>query len=270
MGVPYAEVIGDPIGHSKSPLIHGFWLERLGIEADYGAAEVPAASLAWHLRERRDDPDWLGCNVTAPHKIAVMDHLDRVDLAAGMIGAVNTVKRFPDGTLGGTNTDADGFNEPLANVVVEGKHAIILGAGGGARAVLAMLRVRQIGYVTVFNRTVTTAVEMLEDFGGKASACSLNAPLPPADLLVNAVTGAMASGPASIPDLAPLPPSALVYDLVYAPVDTPLLHAARARGLKTIDGLAMLIGQAALAFEIFFGAPPPREHDAELRELLTR
>ncbi|APW74042.1 shikimate dehydrogenase family protein [Sphingopyxis granuli] len=266
---PYAEVIGDPIAHSKSPLIHTFWLEALGIAGDYRRAHVRPDGLAAYIAERRADPDWRGCNVTIPHKVAVMDLVDDPGNIRGTIGAMNTVVRQPDGALIGTNTDAAGFYAPLAELDLEGAPVAVVGAGGAAHAVLFALARAKVGPVTILNRSPLKAMGLLVAFGLKGDVVALDAPLPPAALLVNASSLGMIGQPPLDLDLAPLPEGAIVYDLVYAPLRTGLLAAAEARGLDTVDGLDMLIGQAALAFELFFGRPPPEGRDDELRALLT-
>ncbi len=266
---PYAEVIGDPIAHSKSPLIHTFWLEALGIAGDYRRAHVRPDGLAAYIAERRADPDWRGCNVTIPHKVAVMDLVDDPGNIRGTIGAMNTVVRQPDGALVGTNTDAAGFYAPLAELDLEGAPVALVGAGGAARAVLFALARAKVGPVTILNRSPLKAMGLLATFGLKGDVVALDAPLPPAALLVNASSLGMTGQPPLDLDLTPLPEEAIVYDLVYAPLRTGLLAAAEARGLDTVDGLDMLIGQAALAFELFFGRPPPEGRDDELRALLT-
>jgi shikimate dehydrogenase len=265
---PYAEVIGDPISHSKSPLIHSFWLDALDIAADYRRCHVRHDELADYLAARADDPHWRGCNVTLPHKLAVMDLVeDPGDVRAG-IGAMNTLLRQPDGTIIGTNTDAGGFWTPLTDLELAGREVVVVGAGGAARAVLFALKQVGCGPVTILNRNVLKASALLARFGLNGRALPLDARLPAAALLVNASALGMSGQPPLELDLAPLPDDALVYDIVYAPLATPLLIQAEERGLHTVDGLEMLVGQAALAFELFFGAPPPRERDAELRELL--
>jgi len=270
MNRPYAEVIGDPIGHSKSPLIHGFWLDALGIEADYRAVHVRPDALADYFDVRRADPDWRGCNITIPHKEAALDLVeDRGDVRR-TIGAINCVVRAEDGALVGTNTDAGGFYAPIAGLELEGRHAVVIGAGGAARAVLFALSRIGIGRVTILNRNVLKAAALLGLFGLKGEALPLSAKLPPADLLVNSSSLGMAGQPPLELDLSPLPETAVVYDAVYAPLETDLLVQAQERGLDTVDGLEMLVGQAALAFELFFGAEPPRERDDELRALLTK
>jgi shikimate dehydrogenase len=267
----FAEVIGDPISHSKSPLIHGFWIEALGLEARYAACHVTADGLAAYFAERAGNPDWRGCNVTIPHKGAVLDHIADPGDVRGTIGAANTVFRGEDGTLACTNTDAAGFYAPIAELDLTGAPIIVVGAGGAARAVLFALSRLGVGPVTILNRNVLKAAALLSSFGLKGKALSLDATLPPAALLVNAsALGMVGQAPLDL-DLDPLPEDAVVYDVVYAPLETPLLAAARARDLETVDGLDMLIGQAALAFELFFGVSPPRDEssDERLRVLLT-
>ncbi|MFD1949246.1 shikimate dehydrogenase family protein [Sphingomonas arantia] len=268
-GIPYAEVIGDPIAHSKSPIIHRFWLAALGIEGDYRATHVTAAGLAAHFRLRRDDPDWMGSNVTLPHKQALFEIVSDKAGLQKTLGALNTVFGDGDGGLVGTNTDAGGFLEPLDDVPLEGKAVAVVGAGGAARAVLLALASRDVGRVTLLNRTPDKGRALLDQFGLQGDVVGLDAALPAVDLLVNASSLGLEGQPPLVLDLSPLPSTAIVYDIVYAPLETALLAAARARGLATIDGLTMLIGQAALAFEIFFEAHAPRERDAELRGLLT-
>lgn len=264
----YAEVIGDPIAHSKSPVIHGFWLEALGIEAEYRATQVEADGLAAFFAERAADPDWRGCNVTIPHKEAALDHVPDPGDVRGSIGAINTVFRGDDGTLIGTNTDAAGFYAPLADTELAGGHAVVIGSGGAARAILFALSRMGIGAVTLMARNPLKGAGLLAKFGLKGDVVDFAAPLPPVDLVVNASPLGMTGQPPLTLDLDDLPEHAVVYDIVYAPLETPLLAAARARELATIDGLEMLIGQAAAAFGLFFGAEPPRDRDDELRARL--
>lgn len=268
-GAPaHAEVIGDPIVHSKSPLMHRFWLEKLGIEGDYRATRVAPPDLAAFFAQRVQDPLWRGCNVTVPHKVAALDHVPDPGGVRQSIGAINTVFRGEDGTLVGTNTDAAGFLAPIADVDLAGRPVVVVGAGGAARAVLFALSKAGVGRVTLLNRTPLKGAALLAQFGLKGEALPLTARLPAAALLVNASALGMTGQPRLELDLAPLDDAAIVYDIVYAPLETPLLAAAHARGLETVDGLEMLVGQGALAFELFFGAAPPRAHDEELRQLL--
>lgn len=266
---PYAEVIGDPIAHSKSPQIHGFWLDALGIAGDYRATHVLADDLAAFIAARRDDGDWAGCNVTVPHKVAALDLVDDRGDVRGSIGAINTIFRAEDGALVGTNTDAAGFYAPLAEADLAGAPVTVIGNGGAARAVLFALSRIGVGPVTILARSPLKGAALLARFGLKGDALPIPAVAPPAALLVNTTTLGMTGQPPLDLDLGALPDDGIVYDIVYAPLETPLLRAARARDLATIDGLDMLIGQAAVAFELFFGAEPPRERDEELRALLT-
>ncbi|MEO6091505.1 MAG: shikimate dehydrogenase [Novosphingobium sp.] len=282
MSRTYAEVIGDPIAHSKSPLIHNFWLSKLGIDAEYRACHVRPGELAGYFARRRGDARWRGCNVTIPHKQTVIRVLDRLDSRAQRIGAVNTVVRNADATLAGFNSDAAGFLEPLRPLSVrdnDGRRelALVLGAGGAARAVVCALW--DEGYhIDILNRDVAKARSLSDAFGTPDTSFGpLEQPSAPLlyssggspNLLVNTTSLGMDGMPPLDISLSRVSANTIVYDLVYSPLRTPLLVEAQARGMKTIDGLAMLIGQAATAFARFFGVPPPREYDAELRALLT-
>ena len=264
---PFAEVIGDPIAHSKSPRIHNFWLAELGIDADYRACHVRPDELAAYLAARRADARWRGCNVTLPHKQAVLAHVADPGGVEQSIGAANTLF-WQGGDLACTNTDAAGFYAPLAEVPLAGAPVVVVGSGGAARAVLFALAQMGVGPVTVLARNALKASGLLAHFGLKGQTRTLDAPLPPATLLVNASSLGMAGQPPLDLDLGNLPGDAIVYDLVYAPLETPLLAAAHAHGLATIDGLEMLVGQAAVAFELLFGAAPPGDSGERLREIL--
>jgi shikimate dehydrogenase len=283
--VIHAEVIGDPIAQSKSPAIHNFWLGKLGIDAEYRAAHVRANELNAYLDERKADPDWRGCNVTMPHKQAVMPHLTRLHPLVERIGAANTIVREADGSLTGYNTDVAGFLEPI-RPLFDREHlfrmARVLGTGGAARAIVVALAEENV--VTVLaGRDPAKARALLDELdpGGEHHATDLAHFAAPTefafddragclDLIVNASPLGMAGQPPLAFDLSHAPPGSVVYDIVTHPADTPLLQAARAAGLRTIDGLSMLIGQAAAAFEKFFGEAAPRDDgDRELRALLT-
>jgi shikimate dehydrogenase len=282
---PYAEVIGDPIAQSKSPAIHGFWLEKLGIDADYRAFHVKPDDLAVYLAARRTDPLWRGCNVTMPHKQAVMPLIDRIDPPADTIGAVNTIIPAGTGGLAGTNTDAAGFLEPLRAELAAAHYfrmARILGTGGAARAIITALAGEGFTLV-VAGRDPAKARALLDELApkGELHAIDLAHFADPTDfafddragccdLVINASSLGMQGQPPLAFDWSHAPPGSIAYDIVTAPRDTAFLQAARAKGHRTIDGLSMLIGQAAVAFEKFFGQSAPREHDAELREILTR
>lgn len=284
MTIPYAEVIGDPIVQSKSPAIHSFWLGKLGIQGEYRACHVTPGELEAYFAKRRTDSDWRGCNITMPHKQAAMAWLDAIDPQVKRIGAVNTVVRGADGRLTGYNTDAPGFLEPLRHLLGRQhlfRMARILGAGGAARAIVAALA--DEGFTLVLAaRDPAKARALLDELApkGEHHAVDLAHFAPETDfafddrqglldLIVNASPLGMAGQPPLAFDFSHAPPGSVVYDIVTHPLDTPLLVEARERGFSTVDGLAMLIGQAAAAFEKFFGTPAPREHDAQLREILT-
>lgn len=262
--LPYAEVIGDPILQSKSPAIHGFWLAELGIAGRYVHCHVTAEDLPSYLTERRRDDTWRGCNVTMPHKQAVLPLLDRIDPLAARIAAVNTVVREADGTLTGYNTDAPGFMEPLAGRRFE--TVTVIGAGGAARAILAALSDAGVRQVSLQNRSRDKAQALLAEFGLSGKAYDLGEQVPLADLLVNTSALGMAGQPPLPHVLDDVATDGVVYDIVTSPLDTALLQEARVRGLATVDGLAMLIGQADQAFARFFHTSPPRSEDARLRE----
>jgi shikimate dehydrogenase len=284
-GQAYAEVIGDPIAHSKSPKMHNFWLAKLGIDADYRACHVTPDQLADYLAARRADPLWRGCNITMPHKQAVIPLIDATDPQAKRIGAVNTLLGpYNDMAMIGTNTDAAGFLEPLTEELAQTHYfrmARIIGTGGAARAIITALAGHSFTLV-VAGRDPGKARALLDELApkGEHHAIPLSHFADPTDfafddregcldLVVNATSLGMTGQPPLPFDWSHAPPGSIAYDIVTAPLDTPFLQGARARGLRTIDGLSMLIGQAAVAFEKFFGQPAPREHDAELRAILT-
>jgi len=280
---PYAEVIGDPIAQSKSPVIHGFWLEKLGLEGRYERAHVKAEGLADYLATRRSDPDWRGCNVTMPHKQAVISLLDRLDPLAARIGAVNTIVP-EDGALVGYNTDAPGFLEPMREELAK-KHyfrmARVLGTGGAARAIIAALA-DQHAVIVLAGRNVEKARGLLDELDpeGEHHVAALDHFADATDfafddregcfdLVVNASSLGMSGQPPLAFDMSHAPPGSVFYDIVTSPLETDFLKAAQAAGFRTVDGLSMLIGQADHAFRRFFGAVPPRgKADVELRERL--
>lgn len=281
---PYAEVIGDPIAHSKSPAIHNFWLEKLGAAPTYRAQHVLSDKLGDYIKSRRSDPEWRGCNITMPHKQAAIDLADRLDPVATQIGAINTLVREGDQLIG-YNTDAVGFLEPLRGELSQEHYfrmARVLGTGGAARAIVAGLAGQ--GFTIVLaGRNPDKARSILEEVApkGQHHAVHLDHFAEPTDfafddrdgcldLVVNASPLGMRGQSELAFDWSHAPPGAIAYDIVTDPLDTALLRNARAAGHQTLDGLNMLIGQAATAFEKFFGQAAPREHDAQLRELLTR
>lgn len=281
---PYAEVIGDPIAQSKSPVIHGFWLAKLGIEAEYRAHRVIGAELERYFLDRRDDPLWRGCNVTMPHKQAALREIHGTNRFAEGIGAVNTIVPEKTRELTGYNTDALGFLEPLRQDLARTHYfrmARVLGTGGAARAIV--LALAQEGFVIVLaGRDPAKARALLDELapGDDHHAVDLVHFANPTnfafddregclDLVVNASPLGMRGQPPLLFDWSHAPPGAIAYDIVTDPIETAFLRAGKGAGHRTIDGLAMLIGQAALAFEMFFGQPAPRQYDAELREILS-
>ena len=271
--VPHAEVIGDPIEHSKSPLIHLFWLETIGIEGTYRATSVKPGELQAFLHSRRSEPGWRGCNVTLPHKQAVIAGLDVVDDQG--IGAVNCVVESR-GRLIGRNTDVDGLAEALGEIDRAAPVAMI-GAGGAARAGLAALKRLAVPEVRIVARDTAAAEALLARFGVRGRAfrfADAGAALAGCGGAINASPLGMKGYPDMPEDVHGLLPSlragGFALDMVYAPLRTSFLERAEAAGLRSIDGLAMLIGQAAEAFRMFFGAEPPRAEDGALRSLLTR
>jgi len=281
---PYAEVIGDPIAQSKSPAIHGYWLARLGLDAEYRACHVTADGLPRYLAERRDDPAWRGCNVTMPHKQAILPLLDRLEIGAELIGAVNAVVPRRGGMLAGSNTDAAGFLEPL-RPLLEKEHlfrmARVLGTGGAARAIVAALAEQGV-VIVLAGRDPAKARALLDEIDpeGEHHAVDIAHFADETDfafddregcfdLIVNASPLGMAGQPPLRFDFSHAPPGSVVYDIVTHPLETEFLKQARAAGFRTVDGLSMLIGQAAVAFEKFFGRAPPRsDADRGLRALL--
>jgi shikimate dehydrogenase len=257
-----AGVFGWPVGHSKSPRLHGHWLDRYKIDGAY----VPLPVAPEHFAEAvRALPrlGFAGANVTLPHKEAALAAVDRADAVARRIGAVNTIVVAADGTLDGSNTDAFGFIENLRHAAAgfdaASGPAVVLGAGGAARAVIAALVDAGAPEIRVVNRSLARAENLIEAMGGPCRVMpwsSRAATLDGAALLVNATTLGM-SGHAPL-DLAldRLPPQALVNDIVYVPLETGLLRAAKARGNRTVDGLGMLLHQARPGFRAWFGVDP--------------
>jgi shikimate dehydrogenase len=265
----YAEVIGDPIAHSQSPLIHLFWLQCLGLAGDYRAVRVAPEGLAAYLAERRGDPLWRGCNVTIPHKETVAALLDAVTDSG--VGAVNCIVP-EDGRLLGLNFDATGLGECWPATLGAGDEVAILGAGGAARAAAAALRARSV-QLRIIARDPAKARRIDPD-AGIFSLADAAVALRGCAGLVNASPLGMAGFPAMpeaiLEGVNAIRSGGFALDMVYRPLETALIARAGREGLATIDGLTMLIAQAAHAFERFFGAAAPRARDGALRELLTR
>lgn len=263
-------MIGWPVKHSRSPLIHNYWIQRHGLAAEYRREEVPPEAFAefvTHLSAH----GYVGANVTIPHKEAALA-LSEPDDRARAVGAANTL--WIDGNrLCSTNTDVEGFTANLDTVVPGwdsgADDAVVLGAGGSARAVIYGLIERGYRRIHVVNRTAERAQALRMRFGHAVEPAHWSALphlLSRAGLLVNTTSLGMRGQPPLSVDLAPLPQEAVVADLVYVPLQTALLQAARQRGLATADGLGMLLHQAVRGFQLWFGVRP--EVTAELRALV--
>lgn len=268
-----AFVIGHPIAHSRSPLIHGFWLRQHRINATYRPFEITPAGLS-HFFERIRRGEFIGGNVTLPHKRQALALCDRLSTSARQIGALNTIY-FEEGDIVGSNSDHFGFADNLDQQRPGWDHdpgtAIVLGAGGAARAIVFALGKRGAKNIVILNRTLANAQSLADDFGQMVSAAPLaDFPLyaPEASLLVNASAVGLNATSFENLDLARLPATALVNDIVYTPLVTPLLAGAAALGLRTVDGLGMLLHQAIPGFERWFGIRP--EVTPELRQMLER
>jgi shikimate dehydrogenase len=275
MAVPYAEVIGDPIAQSKSPLIHRRWLEQLGLPGDYRATRVAREELGTYLAERRQDPSWRGCNVTIPHKERVLPLLDRLDPGTREIGAANCIVPGPEG-LAGRNTDIDGVAAALDGAEVRGRKAVLIGAGGSARAAFRYLTACRAATVAIVVRNPGKAAHFARQ--GTGTRVELHAmeacesAFEGAATVINASPLGMEGSPLMPPHLldcvAAHARGAVFLDMVYKPLRTDFLRSAEANGGIAVDGLVMLIGQARAAFELFFGHPAPAA-DGALRDLLT-
>lgn len=263
-----AGVLGWPVSHSRSPRLHGFWLERHGIDGAYLPLPVHPDRFGAAVRALAD-LGFAGANVTIPHKQAAFAVCDAVDRTAARAGAVNTFV-FRDGRITGSNTDGFGFLESVRDQApgwrADAGPAVLLGAGGAARAIAAALLDAGAPRVTLVNRTASRAEALARELGGPIAIAGAP-PLEDCALLVNTTSLGMQGQPALAIDLAPLPASAVVADIVYVPLETPLLAAARARGLAAIDGLGMLLHQARPGFETWFGVAPIV--DAELRDFVA-
>lgn len=272
-----AGLIGWPVAQSKSPLIHEFWLRRLGIDGHYVRLPVRPGEVARAFRGMAA-LGFTGIQATMPHKRACFDLVDHHTPAAKALGAVNTVIVEDDGTLTGENTDLPGFVEPLQGIDLTGEQVTVLGAGGAAAAVIAGLVGLGARTIAVVNRSPEGTARLLGDLAPVLSDCNvIEAGWDRADalsgesrLVANASSLGMEGLPPLPLNMAGLRADAIVYDIITHPYQTPLLQAAAARGLRTHDGLEMLVGQAREAFRRFYGAEPPKDGDAELRALLIR
>ena len=262
-------LIGWPAAHSRSPLIHHYWLRKLGIEGGYSIEAIPQEGFAEFV-QHLSGHGFVGANVTIPHKERALA-LTVPDARARAVGAANTLW-YDGGELRATNTDIEGFIDNL-DACAKGwdatRDALVLGAGGSSRAVVYGLIERGIQRVHLANRTMERARALADQFGPAVHSIAwekIGEMLPQAGLLVNTTSLGMHGQPALELDVVLLPSHAIVADLVYVPLETELLKAARARGLKTADGLGMLLHQAVRGFELWFGQRP--EVTTELRGLV--
>lgn len=267
-----AGVMGWPVSHSLSPRLHGYWLRKYGIDGAYVPLPVAPQNIG-HVLQSLPKLGFRGVNVTVPHKETVLPFLDTVSDIARNIGAVNTIFVSDQDTLIGTNTDAAGF---LSNLQLGAPAwqatscpAVVLGAGGAARAVVAALVEAQVPEIRLINRTHEKAVSMAESLDGPITVMewsSRESALADAGLIVNTTTLGMINQPPLELSLAGVSSQVVVNDLVYTPLETPLLKAARDQGLVAVDGLGMLLHQAVVGFEGWFGHRP--DVDSDLRQFM--
>lgn len=266
---PHAEVIGDPIDHSLSPQIHGFWIEALGIEARYCRVRVTRAGLPAYLDKKRADPDWRGSNVTMPLKLDAIALADAAADRAVAAGAANVVM-MREGRLVAANTDVGAIATLLARFH-EAKAPMgsvaLLGSGGAARAALVALKLVGISNVRIQARDLAEARRLAVEFGLESEPAPFTAQIA-SDGLINATPLGMPGRECLNCDLSHMPAGGWVIDMVSNPADTPLIQAAHARGLAAMTGLDMLVEQAATSFRLFFGQDPPRDRDRELWQKL--
>ena len=268
---PFAEVIGDPIGHSLSPTIHSFWLDALGMEASYGRRQVTRAELPAYLSERQADEGWRGSNVTMPLKLDAVALADEATDRAVAAGAANVLMRR-EGRLIAANTDV-GAIAMLLSRLYESKARMgsvtLLGNGGAARAALVALKLVGISAVRILARDLGEAVKLAVEFGLEVQPAPFTAPIE-SDGLINATPLGMPGQDCLNCDLHRMPASGWVFDMVTDRDETPLIKIARDQGLKTVDGIDMLVEQAATSFKLFFDAEAPRDRDAQLWQQLKR
>jgi shikimate dehydrogenase len=280
----YAEVIGDPVSHSKSPSIHNFWLGELGIDAEYRLHRVAVGEVGAYLDARRADPLWRGCNITIPHKetayrLVVDEGFGTLAPGEGDFGAINTIGRDDSGALIGRNTDVDGVTGPIRTYIeerFEGRsppalHIAVVGAGGASRAALWGLKsLLPNARFTVLARREEQAQALLDSMKLLGNIAPIaDASLENVDILMNASPLGMTGKPPLKLSPGAMNADGLVFDMVYAPLETDLLASARSLGLTAVDGLQMLVGQAAGAFHQFFGRHVPRALVAEVHKRLA-
>ena len=267
-----AGVMGWPVGHSRSPLLHNYWIKQYGLSGAYVLLPVAPGRLADAVRGL-SALGFAGCNVTVPHKVDAMALVDSVAPTARVIGAINTVVVQPDGSLHGVNNDGFGYVASLLEAHpgwrADAGPVTVLGAGGAARAVLVALAQRGAREIRLLNRGFDKAQALAREIGAPVTAMPWEArhdALADVAMLVNTTSLGMQGSAALDLDLGALPRQALVSDVVYVPLETPLLARARARGNPTVNGLGMLMNQARPAFEAWFGVLP--EITPELRRVM--
>ncbi|PRY91603.1 shikimate dehydrogenase [Donghicola tyrosinivorans] len=270
--IPLAGVIGCPVGHSLSPRLHGHWLKRYGIAGHYVPLEVQPDDLV-EVLGAMSRMGFVGANVTIPHKEAALRLADQVSDRATLIGAANTLIFRPDHTIYADNTDGYGFMQNLRQNCPDWNPkagpAVVIGAGGASRAIIVALLDAGVPEIRLTNRTRLRADQLKSEFGGKISVYDwvhLDRMLEGAATLVNTTSQGMVGNPPLKINLSDLPTSALVTDIVYTPLETPLLAQAREHGCRTVDGLGMLLHQAVPGFYRWFGTQPTV--DEELRQVV--
>ena len=260
--IPLAAVIGHPIAHSKSPNVHGYWLRKYGLKGHYIPMDIAPDKLS-DLLPRLADMGFVGANVTIPHKEKVMEIADLITDRATLIGAANTLIFRKDGRIHADNTDGYGFIENIRQTIPDWNPksgpAVVFGAGGASRAVLASLLDVGVPKIMLTNRTRIRAEKLKEDFGNRIQVVEwvqAGNVLEDADLVVNTTSLGMTDQPEMRVPLDGLRPGAIVNDLVYSPLRTRLLAAAEEQGCRVVDGLGMLLHQAVPGFERWFGKRP--------------
>ncbi len=269
-----AGVLGWPVAHSRSPLLHNYWIRQYGLQGSYVLLPVAPGNLQAAL-SGLPALGFAGCNVTQPHKVEAMALVHEVDANARAIGAINTIVVGPDGALRGMNNDGFGYIQGLIDASPDWRAdagpIAVLGAGGAARAVLMALAQRGAKEIRLVNRTQDKAVALAAAFAGLVRTLpweSRHEALADVAMLVNTTNQGMHGNPPLDIDLRLLPLHALVSDIIYVPLETPLLTQARARGNRTVNGLGMLMNQARPAFQAWFGVLP--EISPELRHLMEQ
>ena len=268
--------MGWPIAHSRSPLIHNYWLQKYGLKGSYVPLAVAPGTLGTAIPGLKA-LGFKGCNITLPHKVDAMAFMDEVDSVAKRMGAMNTIVVQPDGSLKGFNNDGYGYIQSLLDVQphwrADAGPVTVLGAGGAARAVVLSLADRGAKEIRLLNRSPAAAQALAEEFGDEFGEvvkalpwADRHAALDGAALLINTTSQGMHGNPALDLNLSALPKTALVSDVIYVPLETPLILAAKARGNPTVGGLGMLLNQARPAFEAWFGVLP--EITPELRRMI--